>query len=71
MEYITSTVAKYNLDRDIMFESKVVESIWDENSKKWKIKVDQKGTMIEDEADVLINGSGYLKQIFFASVDGI
>lgn len=61
--YIKRTAQKYGLDKDVKFNSKVIESVWDEKAKKWKIKIEQDGAIIEDEADVLINGSGVLKSV--------
>lgn len=60
-EYIKRTTIKYNLDRDVQFNAGVKSAIWDERTKKWKVKVDSKGSIIEDEADILVNGSGILK----------
>lgn len=60
-EYIKRTTIKYNLDRDVQFNAGVKSAIWDERAKKWKLKVDCKGSIIEDEADILVNGSGILK----------
>lgn len=37
------------------------ETIWDEESGKWKIKIEQGGEIKEDEADFVINASGFLK----------
>ena len=55
------TVDKYNLDEKVQLRSKVLEAIWDEGLAKWKIKVESTNGIIEDEADILINGSGILK----------
>jgi cation diffusion facilitator CzcD-associated flavoprotein CzcO len=59
--YIKKTTQKYGLDERVSFNSKVLEAIWDEESGKWKIKVDVNGTVKEDEADILVNGAGFLK----------
>ncbi len=59
--YIKRTVRKYNLDEKVKFDSKVLETIWDEAVGKWMIKVDLNGSIIEDEADILVNGAGFLK----------
>ena len=61
MEYIKKTTVKYNLDRDVQFNTTVTESIWDEQMRKWKIKANNNGVVLNDEADVLVNGSGILK----------
>lgn len=62
LEYIKRTVKKYDLDFCVQLNSAVTESVWDEASSKWKIQIQRyEGVTIEDEADVLINASGFLK----------
>jgi cation diffusion facilitator CzcD-associated flavoprotein CzcO len=61
--YIKRTVKKYNLDKPVKFNSKVLETVWDEETGKWKIKVEVDGKIQEDEADILVNGAGFLKSV--------
>ncbi len=61
--YIKRTATKHGLDKDVKFNSKVVESVWDEQANKWKIKIERGDATVEDEADVLVNGSGILKSV--------
>lgn len=44
-----------------MLNSKVIESKWDEDSGKWKVKIDQNGVIKEDEAEILVNAVGLVK----------
>jgi cation diffusion facilitator CzcD-associated flavoprotein CzcO len=61
-QYMKRATEKYNLARDVVFNSKVIESIWDEERGKWEIKIEQPGgKVISDEADIFINASGILK----------
>lgn len=60
-EYIQRTAKKWNLERNIQFNSRVKETVWDDESGKWKIQVDQDGTVKHDEADILVNATGFLK----------
>ena len=60
-EYIQKTVKKWGLDEKVELNSKVIESVWDEESGKWKVKIDQNGVIKEDEADILVNGIGLVK----------
>ncbi|KAF5226916.1 hypothetical protein FANTH_14940, partial [Fusarium anthophilum] len=60
--YIKKTTKKYNLDKRVQFQSNVISSIWDDQKGKWKLKVNQNGTIVEDEADVLVNGTGLLSK---------
>jgi cation diffusion facilitator CzcD-associated flavoprotein CzcO len=41
--------------------SNVIESVWDEDLGKWKVKIEQNGKIKEDEADIFVNASGILK----------
>ncbi len=59
--YIKRTVEKYNLAKHVQLNSKVLETIWDDEVGKWKIKVEVDGVVKEDEADILVNGTGFLK----------
>jgi cation diffusion facilitator CzcD-associated flavoprotein CzcO len=59
--YIKRTAEKYNLTKYVQLSTTIKETIWDEASGKWKIKLEQGGEVKEDEADYLINASGFLK----------
>jgi hypothetical protein len=41
----------------------VTEAIWNEAAGKWNLKVFQDGEEKEDECDILIDGSGFLKYV--------
>lgn len=41
----------------------MIEAIWNESRGKWELKIDQQGTVISDECDVFIDGSGILKYV--------
>ncbi|CAI7591430.1 unnamed protein product [Penicillium palitans] len=56
-KYIVDTVDKYGLKDPIVFDSKLVKSIWNEERGKWTLELKQNGAIIHDETDVLINGS--------------
>ncbi|GAD94127.1 hypothetical protein PVAR5_2748 [Paecilomyces variotii No. 5] len=71
-EYIRRTTTKYHLDENVQFNSRVVSTIWDDQSGSWKIKVQrQDGTIIEDTADVLINASGILNKWRWPDIKGL
>lgn len=59
--YIQRTTKKYNLDKHVSFNSRILETIWDDEVGKWKVKVDVNGEVKEDEADILVNAAGFLK----------
>lgn len=54
---------KWGLQEFVKFNAKVTDSIWDEASGKWKVKMTQEGKVIDDECDVLVNASGFLKYV--------
>lgn len=66
LEYIQRTAKKYDLYEKVKLRSKVLESLWDNTAGKWKIKVETDTGIIDDTADVLINGSGILKSVFIS-----
>lgn len=63
LAYIKKTVIKYGLDKHVTFKSKVLETVWDNEAGKWKVKVDVNGDIKDDEADILVNASGFLKLV--------
>lgn len=65
------TVTKWNLDEKVRLRSKVREVIWNEDSAKWKVKVDTETGLIEDEAEILVNGSGILKLVLRVERDPV
>lgn len=60
-DYFQNTVRKWGLDDQVVLNSKVIESRWDEDAGKWKVKIDQNGVIKEDEADILVNAVGLVK----------
>ncbi|QGI97235.1 hypothetical protein CEK26_010304 [Fusarium fujikuroi] len=59
--YIKRTSDKYGLAENVRFQSKVTDAMWNEVTGKWNLKLFQDGEEKEDECDVLIDGSGFLK----------
>lgn len=70
-KYIVDTVDKYGLKDPIVFDTKLVKSIWNEERGKWTLELKQNGAIIHDEADVLINGSGILNQWKMPDIAGL
>ncbi|KAG0134306.1 hypothetical protein HOY82DRAFT_577451 [Tuber indicum] len=70
-QYMKRTTAKYDLARDVVFNSKVVEAIWDQGRGKWELKIEQEGRFIWDECDIFINASGILNKWKLPSIEGI
>jgi cation diffusion facilitator CzcD-associated flavoprotein CzcO len=59
--YIKRTAEKYELTKYVQLNTTIKETIWDEESGKWKIKLEKGGEVKEDETDFVINASGFLK----------
>ncbi|TVY47159.1 putative sterigmatocystin biosynthesis monooxygenase, partial [Lachnellula occidentalis] len=71
LAYIKRTTVKYNLTKHVTLNAKVIETIWDEEAGKWKIKIEVDGLVKEDEADVLVNGSGFLNNWKLPNIAGL
>ncbi|PVH85245.1 FAD/NAD(P)-binding domain-containing protein [Cadophora sp. DSE1049] len=69
--YIKSTAEKYDLTKNVHFNSKVLETIWDQESGKWRIKVGKDGRVVEGEADILVNGAGFLNKWKWPRIKGL
>lgn len=59
--YMKRTVKKWDLDRDVYLNTKVVGARWQEDSGLWKVIVTHEGGTREEYAEVLISGQGFLK----------
>ncbi|SCO78535.1 related to monooxigenase [Fusarium oxysporum] len=70
-EYMKKTTEKYHLDERVQFNSRVTSTIWDDADGKWKLEINQNGNTIQDEADVLINGSGILHKWSWPDFGGL
>ncbi|KAJ5083738.1 hypothetical protein N7456_013165 [Penicillium angulare] len=70
-DYIQRTTKKWNLDKDIQFNSKVKSTVWDDESGKWKIEIDQLGSLEHDEADILVNASGRNSKYTLPDIEGL
>jgi cation diffusion facilitator CzcD-associated flavoprotein CzcO len=52
------------LAENVRLQSKVAQATWNEVAGKWKLKIMQDGEEREDECDILIDGSGFLKYVY-------
>lgn len=62
-QYMKDTAVKWGLEKFVSFNSRVSETVWDDELGKWKVKVNCSGKTISDECDVLVNASGFLKSV--------
>jgi cation diffusion facilitator CzcD-associated flavoprotein CzcO len=52
---------KWNLERDVKYNHRVVGAYWEEERGQWKVNVEHDGMIIEDFADILVSAQGFLK----------
>ncbi|RGP81373.1 hypothetical protein FLONG3_517 [Fusarium longipes] len=71
--YIKSTSEKYQLEEPVIFNSQVVSSVWDDEDGKWRLEIQQghKLEIIKDEADILINATGFLSKWTWPTIPGL
>lgn len=55
------TAQKWNLERDVKYDHRVVGTYWQEIQGQWKVLVEHDGQVSETFADVLISAQGFLK----------
>lgn len=59
--YIEKATKKWNLDKNVQFHTKMVESHWNDETGKWKVTLERDGKTFEDEAEILVDATGFLK----------
>ena len=61
-EYMQKTVDKWNLKRDVQFNTRVISLDWLEDKGKWKVRVRKNGEDERDELfDVVVSAQGFLR----------
>ncbi|KAI1619258.1 hypothetical protein EDD37DRAFT_217336 [Exophiala viscosa] len=70
-QYIKKTSKKYQLEDHIQFNTRVVESIWNEQKSQWDIKVESNGQITETSADILVNAAGILNKWKWPEIEGL
>ena len=60
-DYIKTTVKKWNLDRDVRLNHKVLETAWQEDLGQWKVTGLHEGRTFVEYADFLVAGQGVLR----------
>ncbi|KAI2836749.1 hypothetical protein CBS12448_11056 [Aspergillus niger] len=69
--YIRSTTEKYGLKERIVFNTRLVKSVWNEERGKWVLELKQNDIMVYDEADILINAGGILNRWRMPKIEGL
>jgi cation diffusion facilitator CzcD-associated flavoprotein CzcO len=60
LAYFKRIVKKWNLDRDLKLNTKVVDAAWQEAIGQWKVTVEHEGVQRDEFCQVLISGQGVL-----------
>ncbi|KAF6800227.1 cyclohexanone 1,2-monooxygenase [Colletotrichum sojae] len=71
LEYIKNTVRKWNLDRDLQLNTKVVGAQWQEDIGQWKVTVEHQGQRRDEYCHVLISAQGVLVHESWPSIPGL
>lgn len=71
LAYMKRTADKYNLTKDIQFNSKVVSAEWDELGGRWHVNIEQNGKITQDVGDLLINAGGCLNNWIWPDINGL
>ncbi|KAH8586758.1 hypothetical protein B0O99DRAFT_528052, partial [Bisporella sp. PMI_857] len=69
--YLKRTVAKYGLQKHVQLRSRVMETVWDDNTGRWRIKVNIDGNIQEDMADILVDATGFLNKWRWPNIPGL
>ena len=64
LDYVKKICDKWDLRRDIKFNTKVVANEWQEEEGKWKITVEHNGQQRDEYADFLVSAQGFLRSVF-------
>ncbi|KAI8280842.1 putative sterigmatocystin biosynthesis monooxygenase stcW [Colletotrichum sp. SAR11_240] len=71
LEYIKSTVRKWNLDRDLQLNTRVIGAQWQEAKGQWKVTVEHEGKQREEHCHVLISAQGVLVHESWPDIPGL
>ncbi|KAH0836225.1 putative sterigmatocystin biosynthesis monooxygenase stcW [Fonsecaea pedrosoi] len=70
-DYLRKITKEHNLDRDVVYNSKVTSAIWNEDEGLWHVTVQQGDKTIQDTCQILINGSGVLNAWSWPDIKGL
>ncbi|KAH6664823.1 cyclohexanone monooxygenase [Halenospora varia] len=70
--YFKHVSTKYDLEKYIKFNTKVKSATWNEEAGVWRlILIAKDGTELEDQCEILVNGSGILNSYKYPNIPGI
>ncbi|EXJ67978.1 uncharacterized protein A1O5_08592 [Cladophialophora psammophila CBS 110553] len=69
--YIQNVAKEYDLEKNVVFNAKVLSATWTEDEGKWVVEVDMGDHIKRDNADVVINASGVLNDWHWPDIPGL
>lgn len=74
-EYWNRVANKHDVRRHVRLNHKCIEARWDDVRAKWTVKLERldasPAAVVEDEADVLITGTGLLNEWKWPAIEGL
>ncbi|KAJ4247535.1 hypothetical protein NW762_013215 [Fusarium torreyae] len=73
LQYFKDVAEKYDLNKYIRLNHKVVGAFWDEDAQKWHVRIqrgDDPQDVFEDEAHIFVNASGVLNKWKWPNIPG-
>ena len=71
LEYIQATVKKWDLDKHVLYETKVTSTTWKEEHSQWELDLEHQGQPRTEYADVLISARGFLSTWHWPKITGL
>jgi cation diffusion facilitator CzcD-associated flavoprotein CzcO len=71
LAYIKATVKKWNLDRDIQLNTRVVGAEWNEETGQWRVTVEHQGQRRDEYCHILISSQGVLVHENWPTIPGL
>lgn len=73
--YFRNFARKYQVEKYIRLDTKVLSAMWDERVQHWKVQLQrgsgQDGEVFEDTCDVLVNGTGAINNWKWPTIEGL
>jgi cation diffusion facilitator CzcD-associated flavoprotein CzcO len=66
LAYIKRTVRKWNLDKDLQLNTRVIGAWWNQEAGEWKVTVEHAGVQRDEYCDVLISAQGVLVYVVYS-----
>ncbi|KAL2205687.1 FAD/NAD(P)-binding domain-containing protein [Sarocladium strictum] len=71
LQYIKDTAKKYGLSDNVQFKTELTSAVWDEIYGNYHLKLVKDGSTVEEDVDVLINGTGFLSKWSWPLIPGL